>query len=149
MAVRIGDVLGDYQVTGILGRGGMGQVFRVRSLITDREEAMKIALADLEENPVFADRFLREIKVHASLQHPHIATLRTALRIGDRLVMLMELIDGITLEETLRQGALAVPLAVKYVSQVLSALSYAHERGVIHRDINRRTSFSPRRTRQS
>src|ERR1035438_5780471 len=88
MAIQIGDILGDYQVTGVLGRGGMGQVFRVRSVITDREEAMKVVLPDLDENPALADRFLREIKVHASLQHPNIATLHTALRIDGRLVMI-------------------------------------------------------------
>jgi len=135
MAIQIGDILGDYQVTGVLGRGGMGKVFRVRSLLTDREEAMKIVLPDLDENPGLADRFLREIKVHASLQHPNIAALRTALRIGDRLVMILELVEGVSLEDTLRFGPMEVPQAVGYAVQVLSALAFAHERGVIHRDI--------------
>ena len=99
MPIQIGDVLGDYQVTGVLGRGGMGKVFRVRSLITEREEAMKVVLPDLEEDPELADRFLREIKVHASLQHPNIAALHTALRIEDRLVMILELVEGVSLEE--------------------------------------------------
>ncbi len=135
MAIQIGDILGDYQVTGILGRGGMGKVFRVRSLLTDREEAMKIVLPDLDENPALADRFLREIKLHASLQHPNIAALRTALRIGGRLVMILELVDGVSLEETLRYGPMDIPQAVGYAVQALAALAFAHERGVIHRDI--------------
>jgi eukaryotic-like serine/threonine-protein kinase len=135
MAIQIGDILGDYQVTGVLGRGGMGKVFRVRSLLTDREEAMKIVLPDLDENPGLADRFLREIKVHASLQHPNIAALRTALRVGDRLVMILELVEGVSLEETIRLGPMEVAQAVGYSVQVLSALAFAHERGVIHRDI--------------
>ena len=104
MSIQVGDVVGDYQVTGVLGRGGMGKVFRVRSLLTEREEAMKVVLADLDENPGFADRFLREIKVHASLQHPNIAALYTAQRIGDRLVMILELVEGVSLEEMLRPG---------------------------------------------
>ena len=61
MPIQIGDILGDYQVTGVLGRGGMGKVFRVRNLVSDREEAMKIVLPDLSENAALADRFLREI----------------------------------------------------------------------------------------
>jgi len=134
MAIQIGDILGDYQVTGVLGRGGMGKVFRVRSLLTGREEAMKIVLPDLDD-PALADRFLREIQVHASLQHPNIAALYTALRIEDRLVMILELVEGVSLEEMLRRGRVEVPLAVHYIIQVLAALAFAHERGVIHRDI--------------
>jgi len=135
MSIQIGDILGDYQVTGVLGRGGMGKVFRVRSLITDREEAMKIVLPDLDEDTALADRFLREIKVHASLQHPNIATLHTALRIGDRLVMILELVEGISLEEALRRGPVELSVALHYITQILAALAFAHERGVIHRDI--------------
>jgi serine/threonine protein kinase len=135
MAIQLGDVLGDYEVTGILGRGGMGKVFRVRSLLTDREEAMKVLLPDFDENPDLADRFLREIKVHARLQHPNIAALRTALRIGGRLFMLMELVEGASLAEKLRDGPLSVPASVDCMTQVLAALAYAHDAGVIHRDI--------------
>lgn len=135
MGIQIGDILGDYQVTGILGRGGMGKVYRVRSLITDREEAMKIVLPDLDEDPGLADRFLREIKVHASLQHPNIAALHTALRIGDRLVMILELVEGASLEDALRRGPLDLSTAIQFMTQILAALSFAHERGVVHRDI--------------
>ncbi|MFY9724272.1 MAG: protein kinase [Bryobacteraceae bacterium] len=80
MSIQIGDILGHYRVTGVLGRGGMGKVFRVRNLVSDREEAMKVILPDLDENAELADRFLREIKVHAGLQHPNIAVLHTASR---------------------------------------------------------------------
>jgi serine/threonine-protein kinase len=135
MAIQIGDVFGDYQVTGVLGKGGMGKVFRVRSLLTDREEAMKVLLPDFDENPDLADRFLREIKVHARLQHPNIAGLRTALRIGDRLFMLMELVEGASLADKLKDGPMSVRASVDCTVQVLSALAYAHAAGVVHRDI--------------
>jgi len=135
MAIQLGDVLGDYQVTGVLGRGGMGKVYRVRSLLTDREEAMKVLLPDFDENPDLEDRFLREIKTHARLQHPNIASLRTAVRIGDRLFMLMELVEGASLADRLREGPLSVDASIDCMSQVLSALAYAHDAGVIHRDI--------------
>jgi serine/threonine-protein kinase len=135
MAIQLGDVLGDYKVIGVLGRGGMGKVYRVRSLLTDRDEAMKVLLPDFDENTELADRFLREMKVHARLQHPNIASLRTALRIGERLFMLMELVEGASLAEKLREGPLSVPASVDCMTQVLSALAYAHDAGVIHRDI--------------
>ncbi len=135
MAIQVGDIVGDYEVTGVLGRGGMGKVFRVRSRLTEREEAMKVVLADLDENPAFAERFMREIKVHASLQHPNIAALYTAQRIGERLVMILELVEGVSLEEMLRRGAMEAGEAAGCIAQVLGALAYAHERGVVHRDI--------------
>lgn len=135
MGIQVGDLVGDYRVTGILGRGGMGKVFRVRSLITEREEAMKVVLPDLDENAALADRFLREIQVHASLQHPNIAALHAASRVGGRLVMILELVDGPSLEDLLRGGPLQPADAIHYTAQTLAALQYAHEHGVIHRDI--------------
>src|SRR5262249_10770571 len=90
---------------------------------------------DLVNQPELADRFLREIKVQASLEHPNIAALHTALRVDNQLLMLMELVDGLTLEQKLKEGPLPVQLAVDYIRQALSALEYAHARGVIHRDI--------------
>jgi serine/threonine protein kinase len=135
MSIQIGDILGEYQVTGVLGRGGMGKVFRVRHLLTDREEAMKMVLPDRDDDPVLADRFLREMKVHASLQHPNIANLRTAMRVADQLIMIVELVDGASLEAKMRPGPIDAATAVRYSLDVLAALDYAHQRGVIHRDI--------------
>jgi len=135
MPIQIGDIFGDYQVVGVLGKGGMGKVFRVRSMLTDREEAMKVVLPDMDENPELADRFLREIKVHARLEHPNIAALRAALRVQGRIVMIMELVPGESLDDLLRGGPLELPTAIYYVDQVLSALEYAHAQGVVHRDI--------------
>ena len=135
MDLQIGSTLGDYQIIGILGAGGMGKVYKVRNVISDRVEAMKVLLPDLANAPELADRFLREIKVQASLEHPHIAALHTAVRQDNQLLMLMEFVDGQTLEQRLKQGPIPVPLAVDYIGQVLSALEFAHAHGVIHRDI--------------
>jgi serine/threonine-protein kinase len=136
MDLQIGSTVGDYQVIGILGAGGMGKVYKVRNTISDRIEAMKVLLPDLANAPELADRFLREIKVQASLEHPNIASLHTALRMENQLLMLMEFVEGVTLEQMLKdQGRLPVANAVNYMSQVLSALDYAHTHGVIHRDI--------------
>ncbi|MEK7408736.1 MAG: protein kinase [Acidobacteriota bacterium] len=135
MGYQTGDKVGDYEIIGILGAGGMGQVYKVRNVISDRHEAMKVLLPDLEHQPELADRFLREIKVLAALDHPNIAALRTALRSGNQLVMIMELVEGISLEERMRQGPIPIPEVIDCFSQALSALSYAHSRNVIHRDI--------------
>src|SRR6266851_3643224 len=98
MNLDVGATLGDYQIVDILGAGGMGKVYKVRNLISDRVEAMKVLLPDLSHEADLADRFMREIKVQASLEHPNIAALRTALRVDNQLLMIMELVDGITLE---------------------------------------------------
>jgi eukaryotic-like serine/threonine-protein kinase len=131
----VGQRLGDYEILGILGAGGMGKVYKVRNTISDRVEAMKILLPDLAGQKDLADRFLREIKVLASLHHPNIAALRTALTLDNQLVMIMEFVDGVTLSSRLHQGAVPPALAVKYIDQVLDALSYAHKQNIIHRDI--------------
>src|SRR5690348_15954412 len=131
----VGQRLGDYEILGVLGAGGMGKVYKVRNTISDRVEAMKILLPDLAGQKDLADRFLREIKVLASLSHPNIAALRTALTLDNQLVMIMEYVDGVTLSSRLAQGAIPPGQAVKYIDQVLDALSYAHKQNIIHRDI--------------
>jgi hypothetical protein len=135
MEFRVGDKVGDYEITGVLGRGGMGKVFRVRNLISERVEAMKVVLPDLEGDADLADRFLREIQVHASLDHPNIARMSTAFRIGSQLFMVLEYVDGVGLDEKLRGSPLAPSETIRYVDQILAALEYAHARGVVHRDL--------------
>src|ERR1017187_903812 len=135
MTYEAGERIGDYQVVERLGAGGMGAVYKVRNLITDRLEAMKVLLPDLRQAADLAERFNREIKVQASLVHPNIAALHTALRVENQLLMIMEFVEGFSLAERLRQGPMQVMESMGYTSQVLSAVSYAHERGVIHRDI--------------
>ncbi len=127
--------VGDYEILGVLGAGGMGKVFKVRNVISDRIEAMKILLPDLAGRHELAERFLREIKLLASLNHPNIAALRTALTWNNQLVMIMEYVEGVTLATRLKQGPVSTSEAVQYIDQVLAALSYAHRLHVIHRDI--------------
>src|SRR5947209_4498937 len=98
MPFQIGDRVGDYQVMDILGAGGMGQVYKVRNIISERIEAMKVLLPNLESDPELADRFMREIKVQASLDHPNIASLHTAQRVDNQLVMIMEYVEGATID---------------------------------------------------
>src|SRR5215471_10377894 len=135
MKFEPGSKIGDYEVLGQLGAGGMGRVYKVRNELSDRVEAMKVLLPDLEGHTDLANRFLREIKVQAGLDHPNIAKLYTALRIENQLLMCMELVEGIPLDQRLREGPIALVDAIDYIVQVLSALDYAHQRGVVHRDI--------------
>jgi serine/threonine-protein kinase len=126
---------GDYEILGVLGAGGMGKVYKVRNVLSDRVEAMKVLLPNLADQKELADRFLREIKVLASLNHPNIAALRTALTVDNQLVMIMEFVEGTTLAAHLEQEKISWGNALTYMDEVLAALSYAHKQNVIHRDI--------------
>lgn len=135
MAYEPGDRVGDYQILSILGAGGMGKVYKVRNCISDRVEAMKILLPNLAENKELGDRFMREIKLQATLSHPNIAALHTALHHENQMLMLVEFVEGVALDALIRSGPLAQRNAVDYMAQVLDALEYAHGKGVIHRDL--------------
>jgi len=135
MSFNVGDRVGDYRIIDVLGAGGMGKVYKVQNVISERVDAMKVLLPNLASEPELADRFLREIKVLASLNHPNIASLYTAFRSDNQLIMVMEFVEGTTLEQMLQRGPLPLPDAIDFIGQVLSALSYAHARGVVHRDI--------------
>ncbi len=125
----------NYRVIGVIGAGGMGTVYKVQHVISDRIEAMKAILPDLLETTEAAERFIREIKVQARLSHPNIASLHNALQLNDQFLMVMEYIEGVSLHARLRQGRLEPALGVDITLQILSALAYAHAQGVIHRDI--------------
>ncbi len=127
--------IGDYEIIRELGHGGMGKVYQVRNVLSDRIEAMKIVLPDLAGRSEFSSRFMREIKVLASLDHPNIAALRTAFTADNQFVMVMEYVEGVTLADRLEQGAFPTADALNYIDQVLAALSYAHGKHIIHRDI--------------
>ena len=127
--------VGDYEILSVLGSGGMGKVFKVRNVISDRVEAMKVLLPDLAGRQEVAQRFLREIKLLAGFSHPNIASLRTALTLNNQLVMVMEYVEGTTLAARLEAGPVSLGDALKYTDQVLDALAYAHSQGIIHRDI--------------
>src|SRR3954462_15377692 len=96
--------IGDYEILNLLGAGGMGRVYKVRNVITDRIEAMKVLLPEIVGKEEVAARFLREIKVLAALNHPNIATLHTALTLDNQLVMIMEYVEGVALSSALAQG---------------------------------------------
>jgi len=134
MAWAAGTRVGSYEIIDMLGGGGMGQVFRVRHTISDRVEAMKVLLSSLSADRETLDRFTREIRVLAGLNHPNIAPLYTAFHHDSQIVMVMEYVEGMNLRDRLIQG-IRLDEATSYACQVLRALEYAHSRGVIHRDV--------------
>jgi eukaryotic-like serine/threonine-protein kinase len=135
MALEVGNRVGDYEILALLGAGGMGRVYKVRNIISNREEAMKILLPDFASETDLAARFMAEIRTLAGLEHPNIAQLRTAFQFENQFVMIMEYVEGTTLEKMASQSALSLDKILDYSSQVLAALSFAHGRGVTHRDI--------------
>ena len=135
MPINVSDRIGDYEVTGTLGVGGMGEVYRVRHTISHRIEAMKVLLPGRPDAQEIAERFLREIRLLASLDHPNIAAFHTAFRHQGELVMIMEFVEGQTIRPQLSGNAILVDRSLDHIKQVLTGLAYAHDRGIIHRDI--------------
>ncbi len=135
MSFRVGDTVGEYNIVGVLGSGGIGRVFRVEHAITRRVEAMKILLEASDDACEQAQRFLREIQIQARLNHPNIAAVHNAFWAQERLVMVMELVEGESLERLLERGRISLMNAIQYARQALAALAYAHAHAVTHRDI--------------
>lgn len=136
MSFGIGDTVGTYKIVSAIGSGGMGEVFRVEHVVTNRVEAMKILAAATSSSPEQDHRFLREIQLQASLSHPNIAAVHNAFWEDGHLVMIMELIQGASLRSLLEGGRIPLTTAIDYASQALAALDYAHSHGVVHRDIS-------------
>jgi serine/threonine-protein kinase len=127
---------GRYSIERELGRGGMGIVLLARDVALDRLVAIKLLPAHLAANPESRDRFLQEARTAAGLSHPNIVPIHAVEQQGDLVFFVMGFVDGETLRERVtRSGPLTARLAMKVMQEVAWALAYAHERGVIHRDI--------------
>ncbi|HEX2456849.1 MAG TPA: serine/threonine-protein kinase [Vicinamibacterales bacterium] len=131
----IGKTLGKYRIIERLGRGGMGTVYKGIDETLDREVAIKVLNADLDDTDILK-RFRGEAVTLARLNHPSIATIYELYRDDDQLLMVMEFVRGETVHDFAeRMGPLAAPQAAHLAMQVLDALSHAHRGGVIHRDL--------------
>ena len=120
---------------GPLGKGGMGEVYRARDTRLGREVAIKVLPSELEQNPERLARFEREARVLASLKHPNIATLHGFEHAADTGFLVMELIEGETLERRIARGALPWREAVALFEAIADGLKAAHESGIVHRDL--------------
>ncbi len=133
---------GRYQLDEIIGRGGMAEVWRARDIRLERDVAVKRLRVDLASDPTFQARFRREAQSAAGLNHPNIVAVYDTGEERDTVsdvsvpYIVMELVEGVTLREVLRDGRKIVPeRALEFTAGVLDALAYAHRAGIVHRDI--------------
>jgi predicted Ser/Thr protein kinase len=126
----------DYEVHSMIGRGGMGAVFRARQKSLDRDVALKILPPELAARDTsFAERFEAEAKALATMSHPNIVTVHDFGKAGDLHFLSMEFVDGVNLRQLLGSGQLSPEEALEIVPPLCDALQYAHDRGVVHCDI--------------
>jgi phage shock protein PspC (stress-responsive transcriptional regulator)/tRNA A-37 threonylcarbamoyl transferase component Bud32 len=125
----------DLEILELLGQGGMGAVYKARQRKLDRFVALKVLPAEWGRDPAFAERFSREARTLARLNHPEIVCVHDFGEAGGHYFLLMEFVDGANLRQLLMTGRLQPRQALPIVSQICEALQYAHEQGVIHRDI--------------
>ena len=130
-----GDVMGDCRVRAIAGRGGMGVVYRAEDLALGREVALKVIAPQLAGDSRFRQRFVRESRIAAGLEHPNVVLVYGAGEESGRLFIAMRYVDGTDLQQLLQRGALDPHRAVALVGQVAEALDAAHARGLVHRDV--------------
>ena len=131
----IGQTIEGHRVEEVIGRGGMGTVYRTTQVSLGRRAALKILPADLAQDRQFVQRFHREAEALSRLSHPNIVTVFDRGEVAGRPFLAMEYVEGPSLREVLRRGPLRPGDALRHVSAVLSALQHAHGKGVIHRDI--------------
>src|SRR5262245_61415937 len=124
-----------FELQALLGRGGMGAVYRARHLKFDRTVAIKVLLPDLVADPAFAERFEREARALALLDHRGIVGIHDFGRAGPFFHLVMEFVDGASLRDLLAQGRLTPREVLSFVPQLCDALQYAHDHRVVHRDI--------------
>ncbi|MBI4909591.1 MAG: serine/threonine-protein kinase [Acidobacteria bacterium] len=135
MTLSSGHRLGPYEILAPLGEGGMGVVYRAHDTVLGRAVAVKVLPETLSGDATFLARFEREARTLASLNHPNIATIFGMEREGDIRAIVMELVEGPTLEERLRTGAMQWEEAMPVALQLTEALEAAHEKGIAHRDL--------------
>src|SRR5499425_2276197 len=135
MAFTTGTRIGPYEITSPLGEGGMGVVYRAHDTKLGRDVALK-ALPDAFANDADRlQRFQREAQVLASLNHPNIAQIYGLEEANETRCIVMELVDGETLQELLKRGPIPIDEALPIAKQLAEALEAAHERGIVHRDL--------------
>ena len=129
--------VGRYRILAELGRGAMGVVYRAEDPLLNRAVAIKtiIMSTDAEERAEYEARFYQEAKAAGGLNHPNVITVHDIGRDGDMTYMAMELLEGTDLRELMRRGPLPLRTALDLAAQVADGLAFAHERGVVHRDI--------------
>ena len=135
MALTSGTRLGPYEIVSPLGAGGMGEVYRARDTRLERDVAIKVLPANLSSDPSLRQRLEREAKAISKLSHPHICTLHDIGHQGGVDFLVMELVEGETLEHRLANGPLRPEQTIHIAVQMADALAKAHKLGIVHRDL--------------
>ena len=135
MRVTVGTRLGPYEIQHAIGAGGMGEVYRARDTRLDRTVAVKILPEALAADPLFRERFAREARTISQLDHPHICALHDVGEQDGIAYLVMQYLEGDTLDQRLARGPLPLPDALRVAIDLSDALDKAHRAGVIHRDL--------------
>jgi Tol biopolymer transport system component/predicted Ser/Thr protein kinase len=135
MAILPGKTVGPYQILSAIGAGGMGEVYKARDSRLDRTVAIKVLSAHLADRADLRERFDREARTIAGLNHPHICTLFDIGHQDGTDYLVMEYLEGETLAERLKKGPLTMEQVLQYAIEISDALDKAHRKGVTHRDL--------------
>src|SRR5688572_29323013 len=135
MAIGPGSRVGPYEITALIGEGGMGKVWRAHHVALKRDDALKVLPDGFNNNPERLARFEREAQVLASLNHPHVAHVYGLEQADGVTALVMELVEGPTLADRIVQGPILVDEALPIAQQIANALEAAHEQGIVHRDL--------------
>ena len=136
MALDVGSVVGGYRIEAVLGRGGMGTVFRAAHPTLPRSDALKVLSSDLTADSHFRERFLREADLAATLDHPHIVSVYNRGETPDgHLWIAMQYVAGSDAYHELKAGRMTPARALRITAAVADALDYAHQHGLLHRDV--------------
>ena len=127
--------IGEYVLTGKIGQGGAAEIYKAKQESLDRDVAVKILSSNFSDDPEIVRRFERESKVVAKLNHPNIVNVIDKGSTGGRYYFIMNYIDGTSLREVIDSGKVSLKVKMEMIVQVCKALDYAHNNGVIHRDI--------------
>ena len=131
----LGNTLGRYEITRLLGQGGMGEVYLAHDASLDRRVAIKFLSEEMDRSPRARERFLREAKAAACLDHPFIGQIHEAGEVDGRAYIVMEYVQGPTLAEKMAAGRLPLKAALQIVLEIAEALEVAHGFGIVHRDL--------------
>ena len=144
MALQCGSKLGHYEITGALGAGGMGEVYRARDTRLGREVAIKVLPDALAYGRTGRERFEQEARSASALNHPNIVTIYELAQADSVHYIAMELVEGETLRQMLERGPLPLRKALEVAAQVAEGLAKAHESGIVHRDLKPENVIVPR-----
>ena len=135
MPLSPGFRIGPYEIVGLLGAGGMGEVYRARDVRLKRDVALKFLPESVAADPERLARFEREAQALAALKHPHIANIHGIEEAGDLRALVLELVEGETLADRIARGAIPIAESIAIARQLVDALESAHEHGIVHRDL--------------